>query len=144
MRQSIINLAKEALEEGLNGNDISKCTSKAIEICKTWQDSICSLNPKRFKREQLVSGLKQKIDILDRKLMYAYELKVSGKNADSEFYKDIVKVLIWNSRNGESKIKKLIFITHGINGTRYLEKDMPKAYIKILNEIGIKVEIEYL
>ena len=40
----------------------------------------------------------------------AYEFKVSGKIAWAEFYKDIVKIIIWNEKR-KKKISCLVFIT---------------------------------
>jgi hypothetical protein len=53
--------------------------------------------------------LDQKIDIVDSETACAYEFKVSGKNAWAEFYKDVVKVLMWNQHR-EKKLSCLTFI----------------------------------
>lgn len=54
--------------------------------------------------------LDQKIDIVESETACAYEFKVSGKNAWAEFYKDVVKVLMWNQHR-EKKLSCLTFIT---------------------------------
>ena len=55
-----------------------------------------SLDPSRYQCEVLVRpDLDQRIDVLDRTEMCAFEFKVSGKNATAEFYKDIVKVTVF-------------------------------------------------
>lgn len=75
--------------------------------------------------------------------MCAFEFKVSGKNATSEFYRDVVKVLLWNEHHAE-KIKKLVFITEAQWGKKHLDKPMPKAFVAFLVAHGLEVEIEYL
>jgi len=54
--------------------------------------------------------LDQKIDVVDSETACAYEFKVSGKNAWAEFYKDIVKIIIWNQGH-KKKLGALVFIT---------------------------------
>lgn len=68
------------------------------------------LDPNRFQIEAMVTPeLDQKIDIVDSETACAYEFKVSGKNAWAEFYKDVVKVLMWNQHR-EKKLSCLTFI----------------------------------
>lgn len=70
--------------------------------------------------------LNQKLDILDTETACAYEFKVSGKNAWAEFYKDIVKVIIWNEKR-KKKISCLVFITEETYGRPFLDGPMPRA-----------------
>jgi hypothetical protein len=85
----------------------------------------------------------QRIDLLDRQEMCAFEFKVSGKNATAEFYKDVVKVLLWNERHVD-KIRRLVFITEWSWGRKHLDKPMPKAFISFLKKHDLDVEVEYL
>lgn len=85
----------------------------------------------------------QRIDVLDREEMCAFEFKVSGKNAAAEFCKDAVKVLLWNKRH-ETKIKRLVFINEETHGRKHLDKPMPEAFIHLLQNHGLEVEIEYV
>lgn len=73
----------------------------------------------------------------------AYEFKVSGKNATGEFYKDVVKVLVWNRRR-RNAIRKLIFITEEEWGRKHLDMPMPREYINLLAESGLIVEVAYV
>jgi hypothetical protein len=103
-----------------------------------------TLDPDRFQIEALVTPeLDQTLDILDTETACAYEFKVSGKNAWAEFYKDIVKVIIWNEKR-KKKISHLVFITEGQHGQPFLDAPMPRAYIKYLAEHGLKVSVEYV
>jgi hypothetical protein len=85
----------------------------------------------------------QRIDVLDRVEMCAFEFKVSGKNASSEFYRDVVKVLLWNGHHAE-KIRKLVFITEGKWGRRHLDTPMPRAFVSFLRNHELEVAVEYL
>ena len=87
--------------------------------------------------------LDQKIDIVDSETAYAYEFKVSGKNAWAEFYKDIVKVIIWNQERAK-KMCGLVFITEEKYGRPFLDAPMPRAYINYLAQQGLKVSVEYV
>jgi hypothetical protein len=81
--------------------------------------------------------------VVDTETSCAYEFKVSGKNAASELYKGIVKVIIWNEGR-KKKLSSLVFITGEKHGRPYLKAPMPKAYIKHLAEGGLKVTVEYV
>lgn len=87
--------------------------------------------------------LDQKIDVVDSETACAYEFKVSGKNAQAEFYKDIVKVIIWNQKR-KRKLSGLVFITEQKHGRPFLDAPMPRAYIDYLAEQGLKVSVKYV
>ena len=112
MEKEIVAAAQIAFYARLkNSSDVSENTKNAQQIAKSWRSAVHILGPDRFQIEALVSpDFDQRIDIVDLEDSCAYEFKISGKNAHSEFYKDIVKVLLWNSRR-EKKIAKLIFVT---------------------------------
>jgi hypothetical protein len=73
----------------------------------------------------------------------AYEFKVSGKNAWAEFYKDVVKVLMWNQHR-KKKLSCLTFITEEKFGKPFLDAPMPRAYVRYLADQGLKVSIAYV
>jgi hypothetical protein len=69
--------------------------------------------------------------------------KVSGKNAWAEFYKDVVKVIMWNEKRNK-RISTLVFITEETFGRPFLDAPMPKTYIAYLEKHGLKVRVEYV
>jgi hypothetical protein len=92
----------------------------------------------------VVPELDQKIDVVDLEKACAYEFKVSGKNATAEFYKDVVKVILWNQEPSKDKLSSLVFITEEKYGQRLLDAPMPRVYIKYLAQQGLKVNVEYV
>lgn len=80
---------------------------------------------------------------MDSETACAYEFKVSGKNAWAEFYKDIVKVIIWNQKRTK-KLSRLVFITEEKHGRPFLDAPMPRAYINYSAQQGLKVSVEYV
>jgi hypothetical protein len=105
MDDPVVSAAQIAFSVRLkDSSDVSENTKNAQAIAKAWRGAVHTLDPDRFQIEALVTPeLDQKIDIVDTDTACAYEFKVSGKNAPAEFYKDIVKVIIWN----EKRKKKL-------------------------------------
>jgi hypothetical protein len=127
-----------------DSSDVSDNTKNAQAIAKVWRGAVHKLNPDRFEIEAMVTPeLDQKIDIVDSETDSAYEFKVSGKNAWAEFYKDVVKVLIWNAHR-KKKLSCLVFITEEKHGRPFLDAPMPRAYIKYLAEHGLKVSVAYV
>ena len=127
-----------------DNNDVSENTKNAQAIARRWRGAVHELDPDRFHIEAMVAPeLDQKIDVVDRETGCAYEFKVSGKNAPAEFYKDIVKVLIWNQKQ-KKKLSSLVFITEEKCGRPFLDAPMPRAYIKHLMDEGLVVRVEYV
>lgn len=145
MDHPIVQAAKEAFKARVMvGCDVSTHTRNAQAIAKTWRAAAFDLDPSRYQYEVPVRPeFDQRIDVLDRQEMCAFEFKVSGKNATSEFYKDVVKILLWNERH-EDKIKKLVFITEETFGRRLLDSPMPRAFISFLQSHHLAVEIAYV
>lgn len=145
MEDLVIQAAQLASAARLTGeNTVSDYTKNAQAIAKSWRKAVHDLNPDRFVIEALVDPeLDQKIDVLDQETHCAYEFKVSGKNAQSEFYKDVVKVIVWNERR-KTKITRLVFITEELHGKPFLDAPMPQAYIKYLATHGLNVSIAYI
>jgi len=126
------------------GSNVSDHTRNAQAIAKAWRSAVHELDPDRYQIEPLVGpDLDQRLDILDTETHTAYEFKVSGKNATGEFYKDIVKVIVWNRRHKKS-IVRLVFITEEEWGRKYLNAPMPREYVKYLETHGLDVLVEYV
>ena len=145
MTHPVITAAREALASRiLGGSDVSAHTRNAQAIAKAWRSAAFKLDPSRYQYEIPVRpDFDQRIDVLDREEMCAFEFKVSGKNATNEFYKDVVKVLLWNEEH-EDTIRKLVFITEETWGRKSLDKPMPKAFIQFLKRYRLEVEIAYV
>lgn len=145
MTHPLVAAAREAFRKRiLSGSDVSTHTRNAQAIAKAWRTAAFDLDPSRYRYEVPVRpDFDQRIDVLDCQEMCAFEFKVSGKNATAEFYRDVVKVLLWNERH-DDKIRKLVFITEEKWGRRHLDTPMPKAFINFLKGHGLDVEIEYL
>ncbi|MFB0934733.1 MAG: hypothetical protein QMB52_03100 [Propionivibrio sp.] len=145
MSDPIIQAAQEAFKQRLrDNNDVSDNTRNAQAIAKAWRTSVHTIDPDRYQIEALVApDLDQKIDVLDTETNTAYEFKVSGKNATGEFYKDVVKVIVWNQKR-KKKLSRLVFITEEEWGRKYLDTPMPRAYIDYLASHGLEVSISYV
>jgi hypothetical protein len=145
MEDPIVSAAQIAFSIRLkDSSDVSDNTKNAQAIGKAWRGAVHELDPDRFQIEALVSpDLDQKIDIIDTETACAYEFKVSGKNAAAEFYKDIVKIIIWNERR-KKKLSALVFITEERYGRPVLDAPMPRAYINHLAQRGLTVSVEYV
>jgi hypothetical protein len=145
MEDPVVKAAQLAFALRLRDSaDVSKNTKNAQAIAKAWRGAVHALDPDRYQIEAMVAPeLDQKIDIVDAETACAYEFKVSGKNAWAEFYKDIVKVIIWNQKR-KKRLRKLVFITEDKWGRPFLDAPMPRAYIKYLEEGGVSVSVEYV
>ena len=145
MEDPVVQAAQLAFSVRLkNSSDVSENTKNAQAIAKGWCSAVHALDSDRFQIEAMVTPeLDQKIDIVDQENCCAYEFKVSGKNAPAEFYKDIVKVIIWNQKR-KKKLSSLVFIAEEKWGRPFLDAPMPRAYIKYLAEHGLNVSVEYV
>lgn len=145
MNDAVIAAAQKAFAQRLRGSsDVSDNTKNAQAIAKAWRSAVYELDADRYQIEALVApDLDQKIDILDTQTRTAYEFKVSGKNAMGEFYKDVVKVIVWN-RKRKTPIARLVFITEEEWGRKYLDTPMPREYIKYLEGHGLEVTVAYV
>ena len=115
--------------------DVSTQTKSAIQITREWQEIIC--DGKIIKQEVSVSPEgNEKIDVVDLESMVAYEMKVSGKNAHHEFYKDIVKVLTYNLHREQKSdhIKKMVFLSEEY-GIISLEKRLDAKFVSLLEDV---------
>lgn len=124
--------------------NVSENTKNAQAIARAWRAAVHNFDPDRYLIEALVAPeFDQRIDIFDTENLVAYEFKVSGKNAWAEFYKDVVKVILWNERHN-NKIRRLVFITDEEHGRPFLGAPMPQAYMKYLVQQGLEVEFHYV
>jgi hypothetical protein len=145
MNDQVVAAAQKAFAQRLRDcSDVSDNTRNAQAIAKAWRSAVYEHDPDRYQIEALVApDLDQKIDVLDTETHTAYEFKVSGKNATGEFYKDVVKVIVWN-RKRKKPISRLVFITEEDWGRKYLDTPMPREYIKYLEGHGLEVVIAYV
>lgn len=145
MEDPVVTAAQHAFSDRLkDSTDVSENTKNAQAIAKAWRAAVHKLDPDRFQIEAMVTPeLDQKIDVVDSETARAYEFKVSGKNAWAEFYKDIVKVIIWNQKRAK-KLSSLVFITEEKYGRPFLDAPMPRAYIDYLSRQGLTVSVEYV
>ena len=146
----IVKPLEELYKKHRNGENVSEHTKSAQKITKEWQETVKIANV--IKPEvQICSNANEKIDVVDFDRKIAYELKVSGKNVEHEFYKDIFKVLTFNNNNSGKELSTFVFISEeeGINklerSSLYNETikyfDEGKLSLNIKLE-GIKVKTE--
>lgn len=145
MEDPVVEAAQLAFSVRLkDSSDVSENTKNAQAIAKGWRFAVHALDPDRFEVGTIVSPeFDQKIDIADREHGFAYEFKVSGKSAPAEFYKDIVKVILWNKKS-KRKLSKLMFITEEKCGRPLLDAPMPRAYVQYLADLGLEVLVKYI
>ncbi|WP_243316709.1 hypothetical protein [Geothrix paludis] len=145
MNDPVVQAAQEAFKLRLrDNNDVSANTKNAQAIAKTWRSLVHDLDPDRYQIEAMVSpDLDQKIDVVDPETSTAYEFKVSGKNATAEFYKDVVKVIVWNQKR-KRLLSRLVFITDEHHGRPFIDAPMPKAYIEYLKGHALDVVVTYV
>ena len=144
MKDKILLAAQEAFSLRIKNGSVSEHTKNSSTVAKAWMEACWKLDPDRIRTEVSIHpGLNQRIDVLDNEEMRAFEFKVSGKNATTEFYKDAVKAILWNEEH-DRKIKELVFITEETWGRKYLDTAMPQAFIKYLKRSGLSVEIVFV
>jgi len=117
---------------------------QARKVTEVWQEQVIDRLGDRFQKEFPVSpDLNERIDLVDVEGNVAYELKVSGKNPDHEFYKDIFKVMVYNRRrqSQDPKIKKLVFITEE-GGAAKLQRGLGQAVIEAMPRLGLTIVVK--
>ena len=119
-----------------NNTSVDDHTKSAQLICTEWQKEV-SGNDIGIE-VPICTDAKEKIDVISYNAKTAYELKVSGKNVEHEFYKAIFKVLAFNSNYPNKTIEKFVFITEE-KGIASLEKaTLFKETIKLST---LKIEV---
>jgi len=124
-------------------SDESAGDKLASKITKEWQRRACEL-PNGIQKEVEVSeDLNEKIDLLDTQDHIAYEMKVSGKNPQHEFYKDIFKIMVYNKgcRDNQQKIQTFVFVTEK-NGAKKLHQGMAAAVAATGQTLGFCIRVE--
>lgn len=144
MENEIIQAASNAIKLRSTTGSVSEFTKNAQAIAKDWIKRCWELDPNRLSFEETIHpDFNERPDLLDKQEMTAYEFKVSGKNAQNEFYKDIVKIVVWNGLKPQNKIKKFVFITEQ-SGSKHLDKKFIETYINMLAKENIQIRIEYI
>ena len=145
MEDPVVNAAQISFSARLKASsDVLENTKNAQAIAKSWRGAVHWLDPDRYQIEAMVTPeLHQKIDVIDMQEACAYEFKVSGENAWAEFYKDVVKVLMWNEKRAR-RLVRLVFITEEAHGRPFLDAPMPRAYIEYLSTQGLEVSVKYV
>lgn len=122
----------------INEKGISNATRQAITITKEWQNYFRDYEHLEAET-RVAKDNKEKIDIVDHQQRLAYEMKVSGKNPHHEFYKDLIKIVIYNENNPQKKLHTLVFITED-EGIQSLERRLGlQIKDRFLKSLGIKV-----
>jgi len=118
---------------------IGNHTKQAILTTKNWQDHFVPSKVDIQKEVKVNSSINEKIDLVDFKEKTAYELKYSGKNISHEFYKDLLKIMIYNkSIDPDNIIQKFIFISEEVKILAFEKKPF---LIEIKKAIDIKIQL---
>ena len=117
---------------------------RPLQIVKMWRSTVQALDENCFLGGVLVAPnlkVSQMIDLVDARTSTAYSFKVVGRDADGELYRDIVKIIFWNQTR-EPKIKRLIFITEGTWGRKYLDTPVVRGFTELHPSMDLEVSIE--
>lgn len=118
-------------------SDESEGDKQATAVTIAWQRSVASKDVKC--EVPIRDDLNEKIDVIDLSTATAYEIKVSGKNAGHEFYKDIFKVLVYNQHH-DKKLEQLVFITER-EGVATLSKGLGKAILESVAKYNLTITL---
>ena len=119
-----------------NNTSVDDHTKSAQVICTEWQKEIAGADIGI--EVAICPDAKEKIDVIDYNAKTAYELKVSGKNVEHEFYKAIFKILTFNNNYPNKQIQKFVFITEE-KGITSLEK--ATLFKETLKLSTLKIEV---
>ena len=144
--EGVIKIAKEIHQRiRRHRNNVPDQTREARQITLEWQKECITRLGNHFLEEVRVDNhSKEKIDLLDTKKKIAYEMKVSGNNAHHEFYKDVMKVIMYNENHKGDEIRKLVFLSEE-NGISNLKTRINYGKdSKFLNMLKVKhcIDIE--
>jgi len=89
----VVNIAREVFRRGWSrAAEVSRSARESQAICKEWQRLVQAVDPVRFDIEVKVSkAFRERIDLVDKVIGTAYEVKVLGKNPAHECFKDVFK-----------------------------------------------------
>lgn len=138
---AIVAFAQEAHRAHwvMTGNE-SEGDKRARLATTAWQEAAVAQFGDAVAAEfSIGDGLKERIDLVDRELGVAYELKVSPNNTHFEFYRDIFKVIIARE-NALAHLGRFVFITP-VAGAKRLERAFAKAVVEHAKSIDLQVEI---
>ena len=139
----VIQLAREAhAAHWCMSGDASTGDKLATKVTAAWQKAVLTEFSDRFKAEQPVGKLRERIDLVDLVGGVAYELKVSPNNDHFEFYRDIFKVLVARD-NGLPQIKSFCFVCPREVADRY-GKGLRKAVLSEGVRLGLELYVEGL
>jgi hypothetical protein len=134
----IIKAAKIAHSEHWQStSDVGTGDRQAAAVTKAWQSSVASSHVKC--EVPIMKNLGERIDVIDLSTATAYEMKVSSKNPQHEFYKDIFKVIIYN-QHSDKKVKRLVFLT-GKDGANKLRRGLGKAVMEFIAQYNLNIEV---
>jgi hypothetical protein len=124
------------------GRDVGAQTKRANLVCREWQAAVEARFPERFKPEHSLntSGRSQQIDLVDLHERVAYELKSSPNNVHMEIYRDVFKVLVFNLRNPELRVNRLVFIAPKA-GIDKLGRQFPSDVQAIARQLKLELEL---
>lgn len=113
---------------------------RAALVTATWQrTSVARFGQDLAPEFPIGDGLRERIDLVDRRDRVAYELKVSPNNTHFEFYRDIFKVIIARD-NALPALDHFVFITP-FQGARSLERAFARAVIEHAGSLNLIVDI---
>ncbi len=114
---------------------------RAARVTATWQHDVLSRFGSDLVPEfPIGEGFGERIDLVDRQELVAYELKVSPNNTHFEFYRDIFKVIVARD-NALPGLDHFIFITPEI-GARKLQRGLARAVIEHSASLRLRVEVK--
>jgi hypothetical protein len=113
---------------------------RAALVTSTWQQAaVAHFGLDVVSEFPIGDGLKERIDLVDRKECVAYELKVSPNNTHFEFYRDIYKVIIARD-NVLPGLNHFVFVTP-IQGAKTLERAFARAVIEHAGTLNLQIEV---
>ena len=138
MNNPIIQAAKAAHKKYWQAtSDESTGDKQSLAVTKAWQNAVMSNDVQA--EVSIAECLREKIDVVDFSSATAYEMKVSGKNPQHEFYKDIFKVIVYNQYH-TSKLKNLVFITEQ-QGAKKLSRGLGKAVTESASQYNLNITV---
>ena len=138
----IVDKARESYRKYRKPTSSQKTgNAQARDVEAKWSSSL--KHAKRYEPQVRVLDRKA-IDFVDTIGHSAFELKMSGKNPEHEFYKDIFKVLIYNQNQTQkrNRLKKLVFLTEK-KGIVRLSSKFPQAVVDLLKNLHA-LDVEFV
>jgi hypothetical protein len=137
----IVTLAREANHRrGAMTGVENVGNNRATRVTSSWQHNVVShLGPSLVPEFPIGKGFDERIDLVDRKELVAYELKVSLNNTHFEFYRDIFKIIIARD-NVLPGLDRFIFITPEL-AARKLQGGLAQAVIEHAASLRLRVEV---